>query len=90
MVDWAVGDTLVVAPSSFHASEAEQAVIKSIRGSVVKLENKLDFEHYGAARPAVVGGKQVRAQHASQSAFFWMLAAGHATPVLCTCNASSH
>jgi hypothetical protein len=45
---WAVGDTLVVAPSGTKASEWERVTIKAINGKTITLVEDLQNWHYGA------------------------------------------
>jgi len=49
-VDWQVGDSIVIASTSYIASEAETRTITAISatGKVITLGKKLDYKHYGA------------------------------------------
>ena len=48
---WAVGDEIVIAPTSYDYKQTEKAKIKEINSSTgeVTLESKLAHNHYGAA-----------------------------------------
>lgn len=48
-VDWKAGDQIVIAPTSYEATEAEQKTIDTISadGKTITLRSKLDYKHYG-------------------------------------------
>ncbi len=46
-IDWRVGDRIVVAPSGFEPTQAEQRRITAVSGRTVTLETGLQHPHYG-------------------------------------------
>ena len=53
-VDWVVGDDIVIASTSMEQEEIEYHTIKTIISSKqIELENKLQYNHYGAGSPTV-------------------------------------
>ncbi|MGQ0548361.1 MAG: G8 domain-containing protein [Armatimonadota bacterium] len=49
-VDWKHGDVIVVASTDFNPLQAEEAIVKAVRGNVVTLDRQLAFMHYGASQ----------------------------------------
>lgn len=45
--NWQVGDTLVVAPTDYEPSEAEERIITNISGTLVALDRPLYHRHWG-------------------------------------------
>ena len=54
---WRAGDRIVVASSDYDPMQAEEAVIASVSGSTVRLEQPLRFTHWGERE--VIGGATV-------------------------------
>jgi len=49
-VSWEVGDRIVVAPSGFDPSEAEERRLVQVNGNSVTLDRPLDHTHYGVVQ----------------------------------------
>ena len=45
-VDWAVGDVIVIAPTSFNFEEAERREIKTVSGATIHFEDPLQYKHF--------------------------------------------
>jgi cell migration-inducing and hyaluronan-binding protein len=45
--DWKKGDVIVVASTDFDPHQAEKRTISSVSGKVIKLDQKLQYMHYG-------------------------------------------
>jgi len=47
-VDWKVGETVVIASSSYNIEEAEQKKITAITGNVFTVDSEFKYKHYSA------------------------------------------
>ena len=54
------GDLVAVSPTGFDPLEAEILEVASCSGSTVHLAQPLEYDHFGAAEPLLVGSVEVR------------------------------
>jgi cell migration-inducing and hyaluronan-binding protein len=55
--DWKVGDRIVVASTDFDPLQAEEAIVRSVSGATVAIEQPLKFSHWGTIQ--TIAGTQL-------------------------------
>jgi len=55
--DWAVGDRLVVAPSGFDPTEAEEVTVTAVEDGIIHFVPELQYDHWGEVQ--VIAGHEI-------------------------------